>query len=125
MKKNFQKYLFITLGWICVLLGIIGIVLPLLPTTPFMILALGLFARSSPRFHKMLLDNRYIGKDLQRWEDSKSISKKSKRRAIAITVVTFAISIAVLYQKPALQIMLVGLCAILLTYMWRLKETPS
>ncbi len=123
MKKTAQKYLFITLGWLCVLLGVIGIVLPLLPTTPFMILAMGLFAKSSPRFHKMLLDNHYIGKDLKQWEDNKTISRRSKRRAMIMIVITFGISIAILHDKPALQIMLTSLCLVLLTYMWRIKES--
>ncbi len=122
MKKNIQKYLLIILGWLCVILGLIGVVLPILPTTPFMILALSLFAKSSPRFHKMLLENPYIGKDLKQWEESKTISPRSKKKAMIIITLTFAISIAVLHQKPLLQIMLLTLCTLLLTYMWRLKE---
>jgi uncharacterized membrane protein YbaN (DUF454 family) len=119
-----RKSLFIVVGWCCVLLGIIGVFLPLLPTTPFMILALLLFARSSPRLHRMLLDNRWFGPGLQQWEKDRSISRSAKLRAMLLVVLTFAISITILSARPWLQLMLLGLMSGLLLLLWRLRETP-
>ena len=61
MQNSLTNYLLIILGWLFVFLGIVGIVLPILSTTPFLLLALALFSKSSPRLHKMLLDNQWFG----------------------------------------------------------------
>ncbi len=111
----------ITLGWFFVIVGGIGIFLPILPTTPFMILALGLFAKSSPRFHEMLLNNRWIGDDLKRWEKFKCMKTKTKLRAMSLVLVTFLISILILMDRPNLQIMLVVIGLILLFFISRVN----
>ncbi|CAN5205846.1 YbaN family protein [soil metagenome] len=66
------------LGLICVGLGIIGAVLPLMPTTIFLILAAGCFARSSPRLEKWLLDHPRFGPTLRNWRAEGAISKPGK-----------------------------------------------
>ena len=125
MKQAVIRYLLIGLGWFFVLLGVIGAFLPLLPTTVFLILAAFFFARSSPRFHQMLLNNRYFGPGLQQWERDRSVTRETKRRATTLIILAFSISIAVLYQRIALQIMLVCIACILLVYIWRLREQPA
>ena len=57
----------LAMGWICVALGIIGALLPLMPTTIFLILAAGCFARSSPRLEAWLLDHPRVGPTLRAW----------------------------------------------------------
>lgn len=123
MKKAITKILYISLGWFFVLLGVVGVLLPLLPTTPFLILALVLFARSSPRFHKMLLNNRWVGKGLKQWEEKKSVSRQTKRNASILVLISFSLSIAILAGRLELQIFLVGIATILLFFIWRLKES--
>jgi len=115
--------LLIILGWFFILLGAIGAVLPLLPTTPFLILALSCFAESSPRFHRMLLANKWFGPPLMQWEKSKTIRPKIKTRVMLLIIATFSISIYVLSGRINLQIMLVCFCLILLGFVWRLKES--
>lgn len=56
-----KRWCLMALGWLAFATGIVGIVLPLLPTTPFMLLAAALFARSSPRFHRWLLAHPWFG----------------------------------------------------------------
>jgi uncharacterized protein len=125
MRAHLKRYLLIILGWLFVILGAIGAVLPLLPTTPFLILALACFAESSPRFHKMLLDNKWFGPPLAQWEQSKTIRRKIKHKVMVLIIATFGISIWVLSGRIELQLMLVSFCLILLTFVWRLKESES
>jgi len=125
MKQALRKNLFIVLGCLFVLLGAVGVVLPVLPTTPFLLLALALFANSSPRFHQMLLNNRWFGTILRQWEDSKTVSRQVKRRASFLILVSFSISIFLLQGNMGLQGMLVVIALILLLIIWRLKESQT
>lgn len=120
-----QKNLLIILGWMFVTLGAVGVFLPLLPTTPFLILALGLFSKSSPRFHQMLLNNQWFGPSLKQWEESKTISRNTKYKASTLIVLTFLISIAILTGRIYLQVLLIFIAFILLCFIWRIKESPS
>lgn len=122
MNKGIKQKLMIVLGWFFVVLGAIGVVLPLMPTTIFLIIALAIFSKSSPRFHKMLLTNRWFGPGLQQWEETKTISRQSKNKATIVIIITFAVSIAVLYNRMGLQLMLVAIAMILLSIIWRIKE---
>ena len=74
------KYLYITLGLISLALGLIGIVTPGLPTTPFILLTGILFAKSSPRLHQRLLDNKLTGKYINRVNEGFSL------KGIAISI---------------------------------------
>lgn len=73
-----KKYLYITFGTICVVLGSIGIVTPVLPTTPFLLLAAFLFSRSSNKLHEMLLKNKVFGKYLYNYFNNIPIPLKEK-----------------------------------------------
>ena len=73
-----KKVLFIPIAVICVILGGIGIVTPVLPTTPFLLLAAYFFSRSSPKMHKLLLENRVFGKYLSNYFNNKPIPIRQK-----------------------------------------------
>jgi uncharacterized membrane protein YbaN (DUF454 family) len=79
-------------GVLCVVAGIIGVFVPLWPTTIFMILALWAFARSSPRLHNWLLTHRRFGPPLQAWERHGAIPAWAK----LLAVVSLGISLAIL-----------------------------
>lgn len=79
-----KKKLFLLLGFISVILGTLGIFLPLLPTTPFLLLAALCFERSSDKFYNMLIENRYFGKYLKDYREKKGITMKNKIAALAI-----------------------------------------
>ncbi len=125
MKKIIRHYLLVIGGWICVVLGLIGVVLPVFPTTPFLIVALAFFSKSSPRFHRMLLNNRWFGPVLKQWEETKTLSRKVKYKVYFLVVVAFLISISILHGRVQLQLLLVALAAVLLFFIWRIKEDPA
>lgn len=91
--------LLIAAGSVFLVVGLIGVFLPLLPTTPFVLLAAACYARASPRFHNRLLANRTFGPIIAEWEQHRSIPYRTKVTAIVLMSVTFAASI-VLFVKP-------------------------
>jgi len=127
MHKALNRYLLISLGWLCVILGAIGAFLPILPTTPFLILALACFSKSSPRFHKMLLNNKWFGPILQEWEKNKTVSRQVKLRAMVLVIASFGISILILSGRIGLQLMLfaIGFSALWLIYRLNESEPPA
>jgi len=73
----------------------------------------------------MLLDNKWFGPPLAQWEQSKTIRRKIKHKVMVLIITTFGISIWVLSGRIELQLMLVSFCLILLTFVWRLKESEA
>ncbi len=122
MRVKFKHYFFISLGWLFVTLGAIGAFLPLLPTTPFLILALACFAESSPRFHRMLLNNKWFGPPLHQWEKTHTIQRHIKHRIMTLIIISFGISIAILSDRLTLQLVLVFLGLALLIVIAQIKE---
>lgn len=125
MMRIVKRQIYLILGGVFFFTGLVGVVLPILPTTPFMILAAGCFAKSSPRFHQALLNNRWIGQDLQRWERDHTMLRITKIRATWVIVIMFSISIAVLIGKLWLQMMLMAIAVILLFFLWRVPEQSA
>jgi uncharacterized membrane protein YbaN (DUF454 family) len=78
-----KRWLYFALGWVFFALGILGAMLPVLPTTPFMLLALWAFSKSSPRFHDWLYHHRVFGPPLQRWRRERVIPWWTKAIALA------------------------------------------
>lgn len=123
MRKQIKKYLLISFGLISLILAIIGAILPILPTTPFLILALACFANSSPCLHQRLLKNPWFGSALRQWEESRSITRAIKIKAMLLVILTFSLSIGMLHGKLQLQTGLLLMGIVLLAFMWRIKES--
>jgi uncharacterized membrane protein YbaN (DUF454 family) len=76
------RWAWFALGWLLVALGFIGALLPVMPTTVFLIGAAACFTRSSPRFETWLLDHRWFGPSLRSWRAHRAIPLKAKLLAI-------------------------------------------
>jgi len=87
------KKLYLILGFLSLSLGIIGIYLPGLPTTPFLLLSAYLFSHCSPKIYNWLLQNKYLGKYIAEFEQNKAISQKTKTKAILMIIIMISISI--------------------------------
>lgn len=81
------------LGWLFVALAALGALLPVLPTTPFLLLAVWCFARSSPRFHSWLLYRSWFSGYLQHWYQYRAMPPGSKWKAVCLIVVSFSLSL--------------------------------
>lgn len=117
--------LLIAAGVLCVLLGIIGIFLPLLPTTPLILLAAACFARSSRRFHDWLLANRTFGPLIREWEQHRSIPRRTKLTAIGLMSLMLAVSIVFFVEPLWLQALLVLLGVGLAIWLYRIPSRPQ
>ncbi len=87
-----MRILWLTLGCTSLALGGLGIVLPLLPTTPLIILAAFFFAKSSPALHDRLLRSRTFGKAIRDWRERRAISRKGKIASVAAMAATLVLS---------------------------------
>lgn len=117
-----MRLLFASLGTLFMLLGIAGVFLPVLPTTPFMLLAAGCYARASSRFYNWLLNNPAFGPTILEWRRYRSIPWRAKLTAIALMVATLGISIVFFVPWPELQVALACFGLLLATYLYRIPS---
>jgi len=88
---SFMRLLFLSLGWFFVALGVAGAFLPVLPTTPFLLLAVACFARSSPRLEAWLMSHPKFGEPLRNWREKGAIPRRAKIAAVVMMSVSYAI----------------------------------
>ncbi len=121
--RSLKKILLIAIGGLCLALGIIGIILPLLPTTPFLLLAAACFAQSSETFHTWLINHAQFGSVIVNWQKHRSMTPKVKRITTVFILMSFSISIYwvdFMLLKVLLVLFLIGLLA----FIWRLADGP-
>ena len=85
-----MRWLWLLLGGLSLALGAAGAVLPLLPTTPFLLLSAFAFSRGSPRLEAWLLGHRVFGPPIRDWRNGGTIGRRAKRTALAVMAITFA-----------------------------------
>jgi uncharacterized membrane protein YbaN (DUF454 family) len=91
------RWTLLTSGFLATTLGVIGIFLPVLPTVPFLLLALACFARSSERFYDWLLDHAHFGPIVQPYINGCGISRASKVKRSLLLVIACAVTLYLLY----------------------------
>lgn len=114
-----MRWLYLSMGIVSLITGILGIFLPLLPTTPFILLAAACFARSSERFHSWLLDHRLTGPLIREWFEHRSVPRKVKRWAFSLMALSFGSSILIV-SSWWLKGMLAVSAVVLTVLVWRL-----
>ena len=83
-----MKYLLIILGSISLALGVIGIFLPLLPTTPFLLLSATLYVRSSERLYQWLIHQKYLGDYIRNFREHRAIPLRAKILSVSMVWIT-------------------------------------
>lgn len=116
------RVVLVFLGTACVALGVLGAFVPLLPTTPFLLLAAACYARASTRFYNWLLNNRTFGPLIREWRRHHSIPWRVKLVAIGMMAVTLAISIVFFVRQPWLQALLAAGGVALAVYLYRIPS---
>ncbi len=105
-KNKLARSLFFLAGTITFALGAVGVVFPILPTTPFLLISLACYVRSSERMSHWLLNNKYFGSYLKNYKEGKGIPMKTKLFAISVLWITIAFSALVLVPILAVKIIL-------------------
>lgn len=110
-----MRYLLLVFAWLCVVLAIIGAILPGMPTTVFVLMAAWAAARSSPRFAHWLESHRLFGPMIRDWRDGGYVSRRAKWSA----GLTMALSVLILFVSPAPRILALAATAIMaLVLLW-------
>jgi uncharacterized membrane protein YbaN (DUF454 family) len=107
-----RKALLIVAGFACVGLGAIGVFLPILPTTPFLLLAAACFIRSSDRFYNWLVNHRWFGAYIRNYREHRAITARAKAVTLCLLWATLAYSGLWIAKLIWIRILLgvVGLC---------------
>ncbi len=119
---NVIKILYLGLAWLCVGLGIIGIVMPIFPTTPFLLLAVWAFGRSSPEMAEKLRNHPKAGRYIRDWQDHGVIPPIGKIMAISMMSAA-GVYLAGFSQLPGWAV--VSACAIMIAIGCFILTRPS
>lgn len=118
-----MKLLWFIGGIIAFLLGVIGAVLPVMPTVPFMILAAICFAKGSPRFHQYLLNHKTFGPPIKAWEENRAVPRKAKILATSMLCISLPITTYILgTQLWWISTLVILLCIAVMTWIWQLPN---
>ncbi len=110
MRRS-TRYALIGAGILCVCFGVVGIVVPVLPTTPFLLLAAFLFGRSSHRCHRWLLSNRLCGDYVRRYVERRAMSRRHKLVTLVLLWSGIGCSIAFAVQILWVRLVLAAIAA--------------
>lgn len=105
--------------------GVAGLFLPVLPTTPFLLVAAACYARASNRFYNALLNNRFFGPAILEWHEHRSIPYRTKVGAIALMALTLGVSILFFVEDVRLQILLAALGLVLAVFLYRVPSRDA
>ena len=122
------RAILLVVGTASLVLGIVGILLPVLPTTPFLLVTAACYARASTRLYTWLLGQRSLGPIIVEWRRSRSLPPGVKTRALIVVAITFTISV-ILVDVLAGRLVLIATGVILATFLYRIPtaqpEPPS
>lgn len=110
------RFMWISVGILSFALGFIGVLLPLLPTTPFLLFSVFCFSKSSPRLHNWILNNRLFGKYIKCWEKNHSIPLKGKIFAVVMIIASTGYTALYFIPYVIVQIVFVIFAVILVIY---------
>ena len=121
-----KRAAYLVAGFVFLGLAVLGVVLPVLPTTPFVLLAAACFARSSKRFHDCLLNHRSFGPLVREWREHRSIPYRTKLFAIAMMATTLGVSILFFVPKgwPQAALAVFGLVLAMWLYSVPSRDRP-
>ena len=107
MKDIILNKLLVYSGTFFLVIGIIGIFIPILPTTPFLLLAAACYARGSKKFYNWLINNKWLGEYIKNYREGRDIPLKVKILSITLLWITIAFSTFIIVSNLLIQIILI------------------
>lgn len=115
------KYLYIAAGTLSLILGVVGIFVPLLPTTPFLLLTAALYFKSSPRLYDWLLRNRYLGIYIRNFREYKAIPLRAKIVSVVLLWATIGYCVLAVVEALWLRLLLAAIAVGVTIHIWSYK----
>ncbi len=119
-----MRIFWLALGWLSIGLGILGIALPLLPTTPFLLLAAYAFSQGSERLHQWLLTHPTFGPPINDWNEYRAISRRVKVFATLSIGLIFSVTLIIGVPLWALAAQ-ASVLTVVLFFLWTTRERPA
>jgi len=123
LQTGATRWLLLGTGFFFVGMAGLGVVLPLLPTTPFLLIAAACFARSSPRFYNWLLANQFFGPLIREWRSAGALPRHAKVASIVMIAAVGGSSIVFFVSHPWAKIGVTALLLGLIAWLWRLPTS--
>ena len=121
MKHHFYK----PLGFLFLALAVLGVFLPILPGTPFLLLSAWFFARSSEKWHRILLEHELSGPMIRNWEQNRCITRRTKVVAIVTMLLAGGASVLFGVQQTWLKLLGIGLLTVGTTVVLRIRTCET
>jgi uncharacterized membrane protein YbaN (DUF454 family) len=123
--RTLRKVLLSACGLLALVLGLVGVVLPLLPTTPFLLLAAFCFFHGSTRLHRWLESRPWIGEQLRLWHEQRAVSKSVKLAALIYLWLAIGITVGFFVTETFYRLLLLFVAAGVTLHLLRLKTLPA
>ncbi|MFZ5942197.1 MAG: YbaN family protein [Bacteroidota bacterium] len=104
-----RRIILVILGTLSLGLGLLGIIVPGLPTTPFLLLTAGLYIRSSERLHRWVVSNRYLGKYIREFEEKKGMTRRQKAWSLLLMWTMILSSVIFFIDRDLIRIVVLAL----------------
>ena len=124
-RPKLLRIFLLVVGSLSVVAGVIGILLPLVPTTPFLLLAAWCFARSSPRFYGLLLGNRWLGPYIRIYRDGRGMTAGAKISTLIVLWIAIGFGAGFVAPMMWLRVALIAIATGVTLFLLRLPTTPT
>ena len=125
VATGLRRWLYLALGAAALAMTVVGVIVPGIPTVPFLLLSSYGFARSSPRINRWLRETRFFGPILIEWEQYGGLSRTSKKKLIGLTVVVILIAVALAPLSPLGLVLVLVMASISVYGLSRLPAIPG
>lgn len=125
LRSRTVRLVLVVVGSLCVALGVVGIFVPGLPTTIFILTAAACYARASPRFYNWLLSNPAFGPLVHEWRTHGSMPRRAKVVAITLILTTFGVTLVFFVDNHWIRAALVAVALALVMYLARIPSRDT